>query len=102
MASELPAAHLRGRTHAPKRALLFGGKRRFFAATRTRRGQRTRLRLFITRALPLVAALLILSPVATPAPFAYLSSHSSKIVARRLASGYLRSRAGIYAAPRVL
>jgi penicillin-binding protein 1B len=102
MASELPAAHLRGRTHAPKRALLFGGKRRFFAATRTRRGQRTRLRLFITRALRLVAALLILSLVATTAAFAYLYSHYSKIVDRRLASGYLTSRAGIYAAPRVL
>jgi penicillin-binding protein 1B len=103
MASELPSAHTRGRTPAPKRARFFVGKRRRpFAATRTRRGQRTRLRLFITRALRLVAALLILSLVVTTAAFAYLYSHYSKIVDQRLASGYLTSRAGIYAAPRVL
>ena len=36
------------------------------------------------------------------AAFAYLYSHYSKIVDERIESGYLTSRAGIYAAPRVL
>ena len=95
MANELQAAHTRRRTHAPKRA-------RFFARTRDAHGQRTRLRLIVARALRVDAALLIVSLVATTAAFAYLYSHYSKIVDRHLASGYLTSRAGIYAAPRVL
>ena len=95
MANEPQAAHTRARTPALRRA-------RFFAGTRSRRKPRTRLRLVIARALRVVAALSIVSVIATTAAFAYLYSHYSKIVDRRLASGYLTSRAGIYAAPRVL
>ncbi|MDQ3918671.1 MAG: PBP1A family penicillin-binding protein, partial [Acidobacteriota bacterium] len=93
MANEPQAAHTRARTPAPRRARLFAG---------TRRKPRTRLRLVIARALRVAAALFIVSVIATTAAFAYLYSHYSKIVDRRLASGYLTSRAGIYAAPRVL
>jgi penicillin-binding protein 1B len=73
-------------------------------ATRERRRARTRSRrrIIITRILRVVSALIIVSVVATSATFAYLYSHYSKIVDRRLAAGYLTSRAGIYAAPRVL
>jgi penicillin-binding protein 1B len=56
----------------------------------------------LKRALRLVAALLVAAVVATAAAFAYLYLHYSKIVDGRLASGYLTSRAGIYAAPRTL
>jgi penicillin-binding protein 1B len=54
------------------------------------------------RALRIICALVIVAVVVTAAAFAYLYSHYSKIVDARLASGYLTSRAGIYAAPRVL
>jgi penicillin-binding protein 1B len=54
------------------------------------------------RALRVICAFIIVAVVATAAAFAYLYSHYSKIVDARLASGYLTSRAGIYAAPRVL
>ena len=54
------------------------------------------------RVLRVLCALVFVSVVATAAAFAYLYSHYSKIVDGRLASGYLTSRAGIYAAPRVL
>jgi penicillin-binding protein 1B len=63
---------------------------------------RSRRRLILARVLRVVAALLVVSVVATTVAFAYLYSHYSKIVDRRLASGYLTSRAGIYAAPRAL
>jgi len=56
----------------------------------------------LPRLLRLSGALLIAAVVATAAAFAYLYIHYSKIVDQRLASGYLTSRAGIYAAPRVL
>src|SRR5688500_5935932 len=56
----------------------------------------------IRRLLRLTAALLIAAVVATAAAFAYLYSHYSKVVDARLASGYLTSRAGLYAAPRSL
>jgi penicillin-binding protein 1B len=52
--------------------------------------------------LRLFFALLIVSVIAASVAFAYFYSHYSKIVDQRLASGYLTSRAGIYAAPRVL
>jgi penicillin-binding protein 1B len=54
------------------------------------------------RALRVICALVIVAVVATATAFAYLYSHYSKIVDARLASGYLTSRAGVYAAPRVL
>src|SRR5947209_15722216 len=92
MATELQAAH--GRTRTPTLKPL--RRARVFAGPRSRR------RLIVARVLRVVAALLIVSVVATTAAFAYLYSHYSKIVDRRLASGYLTSRAGIYAAPRVL
>jgi penicillin-binding protein 1B len=53
-------------------------------------------------ALRVAAALVIAAVISTAAAFAYLYKHYSKIVDERLASGYLTSRAGIYAAPRAL
>jgi penicillin-binding protein 1B len=61
-----------------------------------------RLRRVFARVLRGACALVIVSVVATAGAFAYLYSHYSKIVDERLASGYLTSRAGIYAAPRTL
>jgi penicillin-binding protein 1B len=49
-----------------------------------------------------VGALTVAAVVVTAAAFAYLYSHYSKVVDARLASGYLTSRAGLYAAPRTL
>ncbi|HEX8292574.1 MAG TPA: PBP1A family penicillin-binding protein [Pyrinomonadaceae bacterium] len=54
------------------------------------------------RVLRVAAALTVAAVVATAAAFAYLYSHYSKVVDARLASGYLTSRAGLYAAPRTL
>jgi penicillin-binding protein 1B len=54
------------------------------------------------RALRVVVALTVAAVVATAGAFAYLYSHYSKVVDARLASGYLTSRAGLYAAPRTL
>src|SRR5215210_3955809 len=59
-------------------------------------------RRVLRRVLRVCCALLIASVVATAAAFAYLYTHYSKVVDERLASGYLTSRAGIYAAPRTL
>jgi penicillin-binding protein 1B len=52
--------------------------------------------------LRVAGALTVVAVVATAAAFAYLYTHYSKVVDERLASGYLTSRAGIYAAPRTL
>jgi penicillin-binding protein 1B len=60
------------------------------------------VRRYAVRALRVICALAIVAVVVTAAAFAYLYSHYSKIVDARLASGYLTSRAGVYAAPRVL
>src|SRR5215212_1154485 len=54
------------------------------------------------RVLRVFGALTVAAVVATAAAFAYLYSHYSKVVDARLASGYLTSRAGLYAAPRTL
>ncbi|HEX8115799.1 MAG TPA: PBP1A family penicillin-binding protein [Pyrinomonadaceae bacterium] len=54
------------------------------------------------RVLRALGALIIAAVVVTAAAFAYLYSHYSKVVDARLASGYLTSRAGLYAAPRTL
>ena len=56
----------------------------------------------LRRVLRVVGALTVVAVVATAATFAYLYTHYSKVVDARLASGYLTSRAGIYAAPRTL
>jgi penicillin-binding protein 1B len=56
----------------------------------------------LKRVLRLLGALTVAAVVATTAAFAYLYSYYSKVVDARLASGYLTSRAGIYAAPRTL
>src|SRR5215212_2963062 len=56
----------------------------------------------LKRVLRLFGALIVAAVVATAAAFAYLYTHYSKVVDARLASGYLTSRAGIYAAPRTL
>jgi penicillin-binding protein 1B len=64
---------------------------------------KSKRRIFtLKRALRLFGALIVAAVVATAAAFAYLYSHYSKVVDARLASGYLTSRAGIYAAPRTL
>src|SRR5205085_8417384 len=60
-------------------------------------------RLFtLKRVLRTLGALTVATVIATVAAFAYLYSHYSKVVDARLASGYLTSRAGLYAAPRTL
>ncbi|MDT7778119.1 MAG: penicillin-binding protein [Acidobacteriota bacterium] len=80
---------MQGRLARPKRATPY-------RHTRTRRAR------FCIRLLRVFAAALIVSVVAVTATFAYLYTHYSKIVDERLASGYLMSRAGIYAARRSL
>ena len=62
----------------------------------------TRARRYVVRALRVLAALVVVAVISAAALFAYLYSHYSKIVDARLASGYLTSRAGVYAAPRTL
>ncbi|MDT5294212.1 MAG: penicillin-binding protein [Acidobacteriota bacterium] len=74
---------------------------RFKRATPYRR-TRTRRARIIAGVLRVFVACIVVSVVATASAFAYLYSHYSKIVDARLASGYLTSRAGIYAAPRKL
>jgi penicillin-binding protein 1B len=59
-------------------------------------------RRYVVLALRVIFAIVIVSIISISAAFAYLYSHYSKVVDARLASGYLTSRAGIYAAPRVL
>src|ERR1051325_1864815 len=56
----------------------------------------------LRRVLRVLGALTVIAVVATAAAFAYLYTHYSKVVDARLASGYLTSRAGLYAAPRTL
>ena len=82
-----------------------GTRRRFRRAQLYRADDRAaapRRSQLLPRLLRLTAALLIAAVVATAAAFAYLYSHYSKVVDERLASGYLTSRAGLYAAPRRL
>jgi penicillin-binding protein 1B len=75
-------------------------RRRAHASFYRDKGER---RLFtFRRVLRVAGALTVAAVVATAAAFAYLYSHYSKVVDARLASGYLTSRAGIYAAPRTL
>ncbi|HVF44425.1 MAG TPA: PBP1A family penicillin-binding protein [Pyrinomonadaceae bacterium] len=59
-------------------------------------------RRYVVLAARIAFAVVIVSVITTAAAFAYLYSHYSKVVDARLASGYLTSRAGVYAAPRVL
>jgi penicillin-binding protein 1B len=61
-----------------------------------------RARYYFKQALRIIFAITIVTVISTAAAFAYLYSHYSKVVDERLASGYLTSRAGVYAAPRVL
>ena len=63
---------------------------------------RSRRRRIVSNIIRVAGALTVVSVLATSVAFAYLYSHYSKIVDRRLAAGYLTSRAGIYAAPRTL
>src|SRR6201989_541530 len=62
----------------------------------------SRARRYFMRVLRVVSVLVVVLVIVTASAFAYLYSHYSKIVDARLASGYLTSRAGVYAAPRVL
>jgi penicillin-binding protein 1B len=82
------------------------GRRRFRRARLYRaadfRDDAARRAPLLSRLLRLLCALLIASVVVTAAAFAYLYSHYSTVVDARLASGYLTSRAGFYAAPRRL
>ena len=59
-------------------------------------------RRYVVLALRVLFAIVIVSVISLASAFAYLYSHYSKVVDARLASGYLTSRAGVYAAPRVL
>ncbi len=59
-------------------------------------------RRYVVLALRILFAIVIVSVISVASAFAYLYSHYSKVVDARLASGYLTSRAGVYAAPRVL
>src|SRR5215213_3213688 len=59
-------------------------------------------RRYVVLAARIIFAVVIVSVISTAAAFAYLYSHYSKVVDARLASGYLTSRAGLYAAPRTL
>lgn len=56
----------------------------------------------LRRALRVLGALMAAAVVVTAGAFAYLYVHYSEVVDERLASGYLTSRAGLYAAPRTL
>src|ERR1044072_5148685 len=56
----------------------------------------------LRRVLRVFGALTAAAVVVTAAAFAYLYIHYSEVVDARLASGYLTSRAGLYAAPRTL
>src|SRR5215207_8950993 len=56
----------------------------------------------LRRVLRALGALTVAAVVVTAATFAYLYVHYSEVVDARLASGYLTSRAGLYAAPRTL
>lgn len=56
----------------------------------------------LRRVLRVLGALTVAATVVTAAAFAYLYVHYSEVVDARLASGYLTSRAGLYAAPRTL
>ncbi|HYE15833.1 MAG TPA: PBP1A family penicillin-binding protein [Pyrinomonadaceae bacterium] len=64
--------------------------------------ERRRRPRLLRRALGAVCALVVVITVLTAGSFAYLYWHYSGIVDERLASGYLSSRAGLYAAPRTL
>src|SRR5215212_8254975 len=94
MATSIEAAGARLRTAgarrpARRRAVLYQDK-----------GQR---RVFtLKRVLRVLGALTVAAVVAAAAAFAYLYSQYSKVVDARLDSGYLTSRAGLYAAPRTL
>lgn len=73
------------------------------AARSTFYHERAVVRVFtLKRVLRVFGALTVAAVVATAGAFAYLYSHYSKVVDARLASGYLTSRAGLYAAPRTL
>jgi penicillin-binding protein 1B len=61
-----------------------------------------RVRRYVVLAARIIFAVVIVSVISIAAAFAYFYSHYSKVVDARLASGYLTSRAGVYAAPRVL
>jgi penicillin-binding protein 1B len=92
MATSLQAAGSRSHNSDARRrarAVLYrdGGGRRVFTLGRV-------LRVF--------GALTVAAVVVTAAAFAYLYVHYSEVVDARLASGYLTSRAGLYAAPRTL
>jgi penicillin-binding protein 1B len=89
MATELRAATIERRHTRPERATPY-------------RHARTRRVHLVKRVLRVLGTALMVAAVAVTATFAYLYKHYSKIVDERLASGYLTSRAGIYAAPRSL
>lgn len=96
MATTLQAAGAHLHTHDARRP----GRRRARATFYREQGGRRVLTL--RRVLRVFAALTIAAVVVTASAFAYLYLHYSKVVDARLASGYLTSRAGLYAAPRTL
>ncbi|HEX7318396.1 MAG TPA: PBP1A family penicillin-binding protein [Pyrinomonadaceae bacterium] len=96
MATSLQAVGAQSHTRDARRP----SRRRIRATFYHDKGER---RVFtFRRVLKVFGALIVAGVVATAALFAYLYSHYSQVVDARLASGYLTSRAGIYAAPRTL
>src|SRR3954454_18653033 len=96
MATTLQAAGAQTQTKNVRRSPRRPARASFFRDRSVRR-------LFtLKRVLRSLAALPVAAVVVTAAAFAYLYSHYSKVVDARLASGYLTSRAGLYAAPRTL
>src|SRR5215207_5211699 len=96
MATTLQAAGARSQNADARRP-----SRRRARATFYRDKGRRRVFTF-GRVLRVFGALTVAAVVVTAVAFAYLYVHYSEVVDARLASGYLTSRAGLYAAPRTL
>ncbi|HEX8148266.1 MAG TPA: PBP1A family penicillin-binding protein [Pyrinomonadaceae bacterium] len=97
MATSLQAAGANPHTRDARRP----GRRRARATFYHDRGVGRRA-FTLRRVLRIFGALTVAAVVAAAAAFAYLYTHYSEVVDARLASGYLTSRAGLYAAPRTL
>jgi penicillin-binding protein 1B len=96
MATTLQAAGAQAHTTDARRPRRLRARAAFYHEKSGRRA------FTLRRVLRVFGALTVAAVVATTAAFAYLYSQYSKVVDARLASGYLTSRAGLYAAPRTL
>src|SRR3954471_4159431 len=97
MARELQPHGLYAASSRQKRAPRRFAFKNALSSTRTARARR-----YVVIGARELFAVVIVSVISTAVAFAYLYSQYSKVVDARLASGYLTSRAGVYAAPRVL